>query len=177
MFSDYFYLGKITKQFGIKGELVIYIDSDEPEKYHTIESVFFNVDGEPIPFFTEEIKVKSKNQIVVLFQSIDNTTAYHYVNTELYLPLSMLPKLTGNNFYYHEIKGFTVIDINQGNLGACDEIIDYPHQAVMQILHPKGEILIPIVENYIRRLDKENKIIEIETPPGLIDMYIGDFQE
>ncbi|MDR1182900.1 MAG: ribosome maturation factor RimM [Bacteroidales bacterium] len=175
MFSDYFYLGKITKKFGVKGELLVYIDSDEPEKYYRLESVFFNVDGEPIPFFTKEIKVKSKHQIIVLFRTIDNTTASHYVNTDLYLPISMLPKLTGNKFYYHEIKGFTVIDTNKGNLGNCDEIIDYSHHAVMQILHPKGEILIPIAEEYIKNLDKENKIIEIETPEGLIDLYIEDW--
>ncbi|MDR1458837.1 MAG: ribosome maturation factor RimM [Bacteroidales bacterium] len=172
MFSDYFYVGKITKKFGIKGELVVYIDSDEPEKYHTMESVFFNIEGEPIPFFIEQIKIKSKNQIIVLFKSIDNTTASYYVNTDLYLPMSMLPTLTGNKFYYHEIKGFTVIDKNEGNLGICNEIIDYPHQAIMLILHPKGEILIPLAGDYVKNVDRENKTIEIETPQGLIDLYI-----
>jgi 16S rRNA processing protein RimM len=99
MFNDYFYLGKITKKFGVKGELVVYLDTDEPEKYYTMESVFLDWEGEPIPFFIDEIKVKSKNQIIVLFQTIDNSTSYLDVDSDLYLPLSMLPKLTGNKFY------------------------------------------------------------------------------
>jgi len=99
MFEDYFYLGKITKKFGLKGELVVYLDTDEPDKYYFMESVFFDVDGEPIPFFIEEIKIKSNNQLIVLFQDINDASSAHYVNTDLYLPLSMLPKLDGNKFF------------------------------------------------------------------------------
>jgi 16S rRNA processing protein RimM len=177
MFEDYFYIGKTTKQFGIKGELIVYLDTDEPEKYHAMESVFFDIDGEPIPVFIKEIKIKSKNQLIVLFQNIDQTTAYHYVNTDLYLPLSMLPELTGDKFYYHEIRGFTVIDANEGNIGICNDVLDYTLQAILQIIHPKGEIFIPAVDEFIRKVDRENKIIEIEAPPKLIDIYIGDEQE
>jgi 16S rRNA processing protein RimM len=172
MFSDYFYLGKITKEFGTIGELVVYLDTDEPEKYYAMESVFFNVDGEPIPFLISEIKVKSRNQLIVLFRSIDKTSAFYYVNTDLYLPLSILPKLTGNKFYYHEIRGFTVIDKNEGNIGICSDILDYPFQAVMLIAHPQGDILVPAVDEFIKNVDRENKIIEIEAPPELIEIYI-----
>ena len=174
MFEDYFYLGKITKKFGLKGELVVYLDTDEPDKYHFMESVFFDIDGEPIPFFIEEIKIKNSNQLIVLFQDIDDASSSHYVNTELYLPLSMLPKLDGNKFYYHEITGFSIVDKNRGEIGICRDVLDYTHQAIMQIDNEKGEILIPIVDRIIKQVDKEKRIIEIETPPGLIDLYIGE---
>ena len=172
MFEDYFYLGKITKKFGLKGELVVYLDTDEPEKYHSLESVFFDLDGEPIPFFIKEIKIKNRNQLIVLFQDVDDANSSHYINTDLYLPLSMLPKLDGNKFYYHEIKGFTIIDKNKGNIGVCNDVIDYAQQAIMQIISDKGEILIPIVDNYIKNVNRENHTIEIESPPGLIELYV-----
>jgi len=174
MFEDYFYLGKITKQFGIKGELVVYLDTDEPEKYHSLGTVFLDIKGEPIPFFLDDIKIKKKNQIIVLFQDIDNESAYSYVGTDLYLPLSMLPKLTGNKFYYHEIKDFAVIDVNKGNIGVCNGVLEYAHQAIMQINNDKGEILIPIADDIIKEVNRENKIIEITTPQGLIELYIGE---
>ena len=172
MFEDYFYLGKITKKFGIKGELVVYLDSDEPEKYHSIKSVFFDLQGEPIPFFVDEIKVKNKNQLIVRFQDIDEVYSANYVGTDLYLPMSMLPKLTGNKFYYHEIKGFTVIDVNKGNIGVCKDVLDYTHQAIMQIANDKDEILIPIVDDFIKNVNRDNKTIEIEAPAGLIELYL-----
>jgi 16S rRNA processing protein RimM len=172
MFEDYFCLGKITKKFGLKGELVVYLDTDEPEKYHSLGSVFFDLDGEPIPFFIKEIKIKNRNQLIILFQDVDDANSSYYINTDLYLPLSMLPKLDGNKFYYHEIKGFTIIDKNKGNIGVCNDVIDYVQQAIMQIVSDKGEILIPIVDNYIKNVNRENHTIEIESPPGLIELYV-----
>ena len=172
MFEDYFYLGKITKKFGIKGELMVYLDTDEPEKYHNMESVFLDIKGEPIPFFIQEIKVKDKNHIIVFFQDIDDSNSSQYIDAELYLPMSMLPELTGNKFYYHEIKGFAIVDKNRGNIGICEDVLDYGRQAVMQVRNVKGEILIPIVDDFIKCVDRKNKTIEIEVPEGLIDLYI-----
>jgi 16S rRNA processing protein RimM len=172
MFEDYFYLGKITKRFGLKGELVVYLDTDEPEKYHKLESVFFDMDGEPIPFFVEEIKIKAKNQLIVLFQGVDDKSSAHYVDTDLYLPLSALPVLEGNKFYYHEIKGFTIVDATHGNIGICENVLEYSPQAVMQIVHPKGEILLPIVDHFIKNVHREKRTIEVETPPGLVEFYV-----
>ena len=174
MFEDYFYLGKITKKFGLKGELIVYLDTDEPAKYHSLESVFLNIDEEPIPFFISEIKIKSNHQLIVLFEGMDDASSAHYVNTDLYLPLSVLPKLSGNKFYYHEITGFSIIDKNRGNIGVCQDVLDYTHQAIMQIISEKGEILIPLVDNYIKNVDRENRIIEIEAPPGLMELYVGE---
>ena len=173
MFEDYFYLGKITKRFGLKGELVVYLDTDEPEKYHKMESVFFDIEGEPVPFFVEEIKIKARNQLIVLFQDMDDASSAHYVNTDLYLPLSALPVLEGNKFYYHEIKGFTIIDSVYGNIGVCEEVLDSSPQAVMQIAHPQGEILVPIVDHFIKHVHRDTRTLEIETPQGLIAFYIG----
>jgi 16S rRNA processing protein RimM len=172
MLNDYFYLGKITKLFGLKGEVMVYVDSDEPEKYHHLELVFFEIDEEPIPFFIESLKIKSSRQLIVKFEDIDLSTASKYINTSLFLPLNMLPPLDENKFYFHEVKGFTILDINHGIVGICEDILEYPHQAIFQIKNSKGEILIPIVDQYIRKVDKINKTIEIETPVGLIDIYI-----
>ena len=174
MFEDYFYLGKITKKFGLKGELIVYLDTDEPAKYHSLESVFLNIDEEPIPFFISEIKIKSNHQLIVLFEGMDDASSAHYVNTDLYLPLSVLPKLSGNKFYYHEITGFSIIDKNRGNIGVCQDVLDYTHQSIMQIISEKGEILIPLVDNYIKNVDRENRIIEIEASPGLVELYVGE---
>ena len=172
MFEDYFYLGKITKRFGLVGELVVYLDTDEPEKYHKLESVFLDIDGEPIPFFVESMKIKAKNQLIILFQDIDDKTSPHYVGSDLYLPLSALPVLEGNKFYYHEIKGFTIIDAKHGDIGICENVSDSSPQAVMQISNPKGEILLPIVDAFIKQVNRSTRTIEVEMPDGLMEFYI-----
>lgn len=49
--DDCYYLGKVTKKHGFKGNLIIHLDTDEPELYNTLESVFIEIDGSLIPFF------------------------------------------------------------------------------------------------------------------------------
>jgi 16S rRNA processing protein RimM len=84
----------------------------------------------------------------------------------------MLPKLSGKQFYYHEIVGFTVVDTEKGELGPVTEVLEYPTQAILQVMKDKKEVLIPILEQVIQNVDRDTKVLTITAPEGLIDMYL-----
>ena len=172
-FKDYFYLGLITKTHGYDGKVVAFIDADDPAAYEEMEMVFLNIRGSLVPYFIEERSLKN-NKLIVKFQDISTEEqAAALVKKELFLPLSVLPKLSGNKFYYHEVKGFTVTDETFGTVGVIEEILDYPAQAVMQVFHHGKEVLIPINDAVILKLDRENKNILIKAPDGLLDLYLN----
>ncbi|MBO7625574.1 MAG: 16S rRNA processing protein RimM [Bacteroidales bacterium] len=175
--DEFFYLGKVTKVVGLKGELSVYLDTDEPEKYYSMESVFLAQQEELVPFLVTSLKVKNRQQVVVQFQDVDAAIAPSLVDAELYLPLSMLPPLTGNRFYYHEINGFEVVDDRQGPVGVCTGVLEYPHQALFQIDHHGTEVLLPIVDEVILRVDREARRIVVSMPEGLLDIYLHPSQE
>ena len=105
--EDFFYLGTISKTFGYQGQLVIYLDTDEPWKYATLRSVFIKVGGELLPYMIEDIQYREGNTAVVKFADVDAAECRNLLKAELYLPLSELPPLTGNKFYFREVIGFT----------------------------------------------------------------------
>ncbi|MBO4282920.1 MAG: 16S rRNA processing protein RimM [Bacteroidales bacterium] len=170
--ADFYYVGKTTKVVGLKGELAVSLDTDEPEKYYRMESVFLQLGEERIPFRISSIKIKSKYQLVVKFEGVEAGDAPSYVDAELYLPLSMLPPLEGNRFYYHEIKGFTMVDEEAGEIGPCTGVLEYPQQALFQIDYGGTEVLVPIVDAFIRKVDRKNRRIFLSLPQGLLDIYL-----
>ena len=172
-FENYFYLGLITKTHGYEGKVVAFIDADDPTAYKAMEMVFLNVHGSLVPYFIEERSLKN-NKLIVKFQDVSTADeAAGLVKKELYLPLSALPRLSSNKFYYHEVKGFMVTDEAFGPVGVIEEILDYPAQAVMQVFHEGKEVLIPINDAVILKLDRKNKNIFIKVPNGLLDLYLN----
>ena len=92
---------------------------------------------------------------------------------KVYLPLAVLPKLSGNKFYYHEVIGFQVEDVHYGVVGEIVGINDSTSQALFEIENENGnEILIPMADEFIEKIDRTHKKIIVKTPEGLIDLYL-----
>ena len=100
--DDCFYLGKIAKKFSFKGEVLIYLDTDEPELYENMESVFVEFNNNLVPFFIENSSLHKNDFLRVRFEDMNNEEdADKILGCPVYLPLKMLPKLSGNKFYFH----------------------------------------------------------------------------
>lgn len=171
--KDFYFLGKATKTSGYKGNLVFFFDVDNISDYNDLEAVFIDVHGELIPFVILGIQFKSGSTAYVTLEDVtDDEQASTLVNCDLYLPISYLPPLTGNKFYYHEVIGFSVVDANRGNIGEIAAINDNGPQAIFSILFEGKEILVPITDEIIKKVDRKNKTIKVETPEGLIEIYL-----
>ena len=94
------------------------------------------------------------------------------LKSDLYLPLEMLPKLEDNKFYFHEVIGYTIIDSNFGEVGIINSINDSTAQAIFEIDRNGIEILIPMNDEFIKKVDRSKKVIQVNTPEGLIDLYL-----
>jgi 16S rRNA processing protein RimM len=171
--EGYFYLGKILKLHAAKGALLIHLDTDSPENYTELESVFVQMNGQLIPFLIESLEHRHNNNAVVTLADIDSTDqASMLISCELFLPLALLPPLTGTRFYYHEVKGFSVMDESFGEAGIIEEVLEYPHQAVLRVLFKGKEILIPITDDIILEVNRETRTIRTRAPEGLIELYL-----
>ena len=171
--EDCFYLGKIVKKYSFKGELLVKLDTDDPIIYTKMESVFIDKNKNLIPFFIERSSLHKSTLLRVKFEDIDNEEdADKLLKSELYLPLEFLPQLTGNKFYYHEIFGFEAEDLSFGLIGIIKGVNDSTNQAILQIDRNGSEILIPLIDDFIKSVDREQKKIILEVPEGLIDIYL-----
>lgn len=171
--EDCFYLGKIAKKFSFKGEVLIYLDTDEPGLYENMESVFVECGKNLIPFFIENSSLHKNDFLRVRFEDVaTEEEADALLGNAVYLPLKMLPKLTGNKFYFHEVIGFEVEDQRLGVVGIIQSINDSTAQPLFEVLNGEVEILIPMIDLFLVKIDRENKKVIMNLPEGLIEMYL-----
>ena len=171
--NDCYYLGRINKPWGTKGQLALYLDVDSPDEYATLDSAFVETKGGLVPIFFH-IDQLGGNRAIVTLEDTTPDEAARLVGHDLYLPLTLLPKLSGNQFYFHEVKGFRMVDSAYGDIGTIADIIEYPAQPLFQVMKNGTEVLIPVIDQVIDRVDRELKTIFITAPNGLIELYLGD---
>ncbi len=171
--EDCFYLGKIVSKFSFKGEVLVKLDTDDPESFLEMESVFIDMNKNLIPFFIEKSSLQKSNLLRIKFEEITSEEdADRILKKELYLPLSFLPELEDDQFYFHEVIGFKVTDKLFGDVGILKGVNDSTPQALFEIERDGKEILVPVNDDFIAKLDKPNKTLHLNVPEGLIEMYL-----
>jgi 16S rRNA processing protein RimM len=173
--EDCFYLGKIVKKYSFKGEVLAKLDTDQPELYEHLDAIFIELRGQLVPFFVERSQLHKSELLRIKFEDVDaEADADAILKSGLFLPLNLLPKLEGNKFYFHEVIGFTIKDERFGDVGTIKGINDSTAQALFEIDRNGVEILIPMNDEFIVKVDRENKTVFVKTPEGLIDLYLED---
>jgi len=144
-----FYLGKIVKKYSFKGELLVKLDTDDPQQFIEMESVFVEQHNNLIPFFIEHSSLHKSELLRVKFEEVTSEAdANALLGAALYLPLEALPKLTGN------------------------PVNDSTAQSLFEIDRNGKEILIPINDQFILKVDRSKKTIHLDVPEGLIELYL-----
>jgi 16S rRNA processing protein RimM len=138
-----------------------------------MESVFVEKNKNLIPFFITRGSLHKSTLLRVKFEGVDNDEdTESLIGLKLYLPLDLLPELGEDKFYYHEIIGFSVEDVSFGDVGVVSGVNDSNVQPLFEIDRNGTEILIPLIDRFIKKVDKENKVILLEVPNGLIELYL-----
>ncbi|MFM6935709.1 MAG: ribosome maturation factor RimM [Flavobacteriales bacterium] len=172
--QECFYLGIIAKLHGFKGEVSLFLDVSNPSEYATLDAVFIEIDGSLIPFFVQHIKMKTKGFVAVKFEGIDSEKdAQRILKKQVYLPEAFLQELDQTSFYDHEIIGYTVIDEIHGNVGVVENVIDMAANPLLQLDKEGKEVLIPIFDGLVQKVQRKKKELHIKAPEGLIDLYLA----
>lgn len=168
-----YHFGQVIKTHGTKGEVQVYLDVDHPEYYKNLESVFLEINQKLVPFFIVDIHI-SKNIAIIKFEDLDSIEqAESLVSSNAYLPLEFLPPLKEGQFYYHDIIGFKVKDDNLGWVGEVHDVISLPQHEIFTFLYKDKEVLAPLNDEVVKKVDMNNRTIEVSLPEGLIDIYLN----
>ncbi|NJL31113.1 MAG: 16S rRNA processing protein RimM [Cyclobacteriaceae bacterium] len=172
--GECFEIGFILKPHGLKGGLSIELDVDDPSKYTKMESVIVKMDNTLVPFFVSSLQLQGKKGILYLedINTIDDAEPLR--SCSMLLPLSQLPKLKKNQFYYHEVIGYSIVDENLGQLGLIESVFSTGNQDLIAMRYKEKEILIPVSDEIVSHADHAQRQMMVNLPEGLLDIYLHE---
>ena len=74
-----------------------------------------------------------------------------------------------SGLFYNDLINFDVITDSK-KIGRIENINSKLPQPVFEIMYDSRTVLIPIHEDFIKKVDKENNIIYLDIPDGLLEI-------
>src|SRR6185503_2357023 len=112
----------------------------------------------------------ARSQVLLSLEgTTDRNAAEALVGARVLVSAEALPPLGENEFYYHEIEGFQVATTGGRVLGEVVETFSTGANDVWVVRDGDREYLIPVIADVVRTIDREQRRVEIEPMPGLLD--------
>ena len=163
-------VGKIVNTHGLKGEVKIVTWTDTPDVFEDIEYVYAKKKHEEIKLTTKNIKYQ-KNNIIVKFAEINSIEeAETFKNSVLSCDREQLGELPDGVYYIADLIGCTVFE-NEKELGKISDVFNTGANDIYAVSRPQQkDLLIPVLEETIKKVDIENKRIDVVLIEGLDEL-------
>ena len=170
--SSYIHIGKLVATHGLKGELILKHSLGKNTDFKNAEAIFIEkIKDEQLPYFHEKSIVKNNAETIVKLEGIDSKEAASVL-------LQKKVWLTKNDFEKYVSKtalvnliGFIILN-NGTELGEVESVIEQPQQILLQITMQKKEVLIPLHEKTLKKIDRRKKQVHVTLPEGLLEIYL-----
>ncbi|NAW51448.1 16S rRNA processing protein RimM [Elizabethkingia argentiflava] len=169
--EDCYYLGTITRRHGLSGNVILKMDTDQPEFYNKMESIFVEINGLLVPFFIEKLSWSKADALNLLFKNMDESLLDQMIGKDVYQPLSTLPPLSGKQFYYHEVIGYEIKDVQGSSFGLICSVNDRTAQHYFILKLNEKQVIVPLIKEWIIEVDRKAKVIMMQLPEGLLDVF------
>lgn len=172
--NNYFSIGKLVAVFGLNGEFILKHSLGKRTSLNGVEALFVEERKNSfIPYFVQKTSIKDHEHVFVKLEGIDNKEdARRIVQMGVYLGEADFKKQAASSAPL-SLLGFTVQDKEQGTLGVIEEIIEMPMQILAKIIIDEKEVLLPLNEQSIVKVDKKQQIVHVDLPEGLLDIYLA----
>jgi 16S rRNA processing protein RimM len=169
---QYFTAGKLVATFGVDGYLVLQHVLGKKTSLKGLEVLFLeDKGGSFLPWFVQETKIKSDAEVYVKLEGIDSKEAARKLTPkQVWLKEDDFHKFTKKSAPV-SLLGYLVVD-GEKEIGVVREVMEQPHQLLCTLDYKGVEVLVPVHEASLKKMDNKNKKIFLELPEGLLDLYL-----
>lgn len=172
--ANYFNIGKLAAAYGTDGEFVLRHSLGKKTALKDITAVFIEERKDSfMPYFIQKAKAKDAENTYLKLEGIDSREATRVLLQKgVYLEEADFKGLASAAAPL-SLLGFRVEDKEAGPLGEIEEIIEMPLQVLAKVMFKEQEMLLPVNEQTLLKIDKKQQIVYLQLPDGLLDIYLG----
>lgn len=170
--AAYLSIGKLAGAHGLNGELLLRHELGKKSSLKGLPAVFTEEKKDSfLPWFIEAVKIKSDAEVYIKLEGVNSReAALQLAQKKLWVPEADFKKLAAKAAPAN-LLGYTIIN-GKESLGEILELIEQPHQLLCRLEIEGKEVLIPLHEGTLQKVDHIRKQVLVELPEGLLDIYL-----
>jgi 16S rRNA processing protein RimM len=166
---DFVLIGRVRSAHGLGGEVSIEPMSDVVERFMGLRRVLLKRGDEIGEVGVASVRRKGRGVLVKIEGTDERGAAEALVGAELGVRRQDVWPLDDDAYYVFDLIGSRVVGDGDREIGLVEDVLRMPANDVFVVRTGKGEALIPVTKNVIKRIDAANKVIVIEELNGLLD--------
>jgi len=160
-------VGKLRHPHGVHGEILMEVFTDFPERFTPGAILYLNSEGHSLQL------IKCRPHREGLLMSFEGYTTPEEIsqfrNQIVYVKADERPPLVDGEYYHHQLINLHVTTDTGVSIGTVSEILETGASDVLVIRPEIGpEVLIPVVDTFIQRIDLTNREITVHIIPGML---------
>ena len=167
MQAEYLLIGQVLRPQGIRGQVKVRPDTDDPGRFESLEMVFLKEGQSYRPVRIEEVSVREGGVFLRLDGAENRDQAEKQRDLMLYVDRAHAVELAENETFICDLIGCDVRDSKGQTIGKIVDVLQPGGNDVYVIKTPKGEMLLPALLHVVPTVNtKEGFVIVDETRLG-----------
>lgn len=166
---DYTIVGKVINSHGIKGEVKVYPLTHDIERFSTLKVGYLG--DEKLKVEIQNVKYH-KGIVILKFKEFEDINQIlKFKDMDLYVDEANKIVLPKDHYFIYDLINCQVFDMSGNSLGYISNVIQAASNDVYIVsdIPNNKEYLIPVVKQFIKQVDIENKKVVIDPIEGMIE--------
>ena len=174
-------VGVISSTHGLRGEVKVFPTTDTPNRFRKMKEVILDTGKEELTLAIEGVKF-FKKFVILKFKGIDNINEIEkYKGKGLFVTREQAVTCEKDEYFIADLIGLEVFTEAGELLGVMKDVLQTGANDVyvvqvsaespyaQQLTNSNRELLLPAIQDCIRKVDMESRKMQVYLMPGLLE--------
>lgn len=159
----------IANTHGVRGEVKVYPTTDDISRFEWLKTVYLDTGKEKLKWEVERYRF-FKNLVIMKFKGMDNINDIEkYKGKDLLVTREDAIPLEEGEYYLADILGAKVVTDEGEDFGILKDYLETGANLVYVVEHQGKEVLLPVIDDCIKEVSVEEKLVTVHIMKGLLD--------